>query len=323
MSSKKGTNDLFSRCLAKIFLYAPLLSKYGALSWVWIVLAIPSTGSLAASALPQVHPRFVGYFTSVAPVTSSDRTDTPAVVQAAPSSIAAPASEPPSQPSAPPQRKPTMSDQGLTDDEMGIAPDHAPVAAATRTPAAVLATWRCAGDTVYSLTVTPRGTFKGEGDKINSFGFTVQLVNFDQYLLNRSKALKNHWVMTAPESPPDDVYWNNELLSFDDVNNFPIPGLEKVISPFEQSVDISKTAGRYTKIKAGVGVFTWLGKFYPYIFSLNEDTDGWKFMLSTQYLTTTKEARELTILAAGKPGAMVFSADATSIVTTGDCYKQN
>lgn len=195
----------------------------------------------------------------------------------------------------------------------------------TRSSPTVLATWRCAGDSVYSLTVLPDGTFKDDGDKIKSFGFTVQLVNFDQYRMNYDQFAKSqHWAM-AVDSPPSDFYWQNTLLSFDDVNNAPFLGLEKVLSPYEQSVETSKKNGKFTEIKASVGAQDPLfsGVIFPYLFSLSEDVEGWKFLFSTQYLTTKKKATELTIYMAGKPHAEVFSAEATSILSTGDCYKQD
>ena len=143
-----------------------------------------------------------------------------------------------------------------------------------------------------------------KGDKINSFGFRVQLINFEQYKLYRAQERKEYKELSfAPVSPPDDPEWNAELLSFDDANSVPIQGLVKVIAPYEQAVETKKAKGTVKRISASIGSFGLMWGFYPYLFSLNEDTDNWKFMLSTQYLTTVKEANELTIFTAGKPGS--------------------
>lgn len=198
----------------------------------------------------------------------------------------------------------------------------ATLGAAHSTPA-ILFSWKCAGSAYYDLSVLPSGSYKTEAQKVSPFGFNVRIVNLEQFRVYL------HQFMTGSKENKLDSFdgfggsglktYKNELLSFDDVRGVPMDGLDRAISPYGQTINIQQDKSGIEAIDASVMPSQLALR--PFLFSLHRGSHSWKFSITQQLLMTGKEARDLTIFAAGQPYARTFNADTISTVMTGNCYE--
>ena len=185
--------------------------------------------------------------------------------------------------------------------------------------------WRCAGKTVYDLTVLPDGTYRSAAENVTPFGFLAKLISVRQFRINYHKRYTG--VDDGKFDDNDGFGWaeNNfvydQLLSFEDVTNAPISGFDDVISPYDQLLAVRRDKGVIERIDASVRSSYQLDR--AMLLSIHKDGEFWRFALTNHDLTTEAQARELNIFMAGKPNTHTVSANATSFIFIGDCYKQN
>ena len=139
--------------------------------------------------------------------------------------------------------------------------------------------WRCAGKSVYDLTVLPDGTFRSAAENVKPFGFLAKLINVRQFRINYHKRYTESDNGKFDEN--DGFGWaeNNfiydQLLGFDEVTNPPIVGFDDVISPYDQLLAVHRDKGEITRIDASVRSSYQLDQ--SMLLSIHRDGEFWRF----------------------------------------------